>query len=249
MTPRLLAGLPLADAAVGATVMLAPQAAHHAIRVLRRSRGEPIELFDGEGHAVVATIVDAKTGRCEIVARLAPEPPAALAIGLVQGISSAEKMDWTIEKAVELGVDRLVPVQSARGHVRLDEARAARRLEHWQRLAAAACGQCGRSRLPAIDPPLALAAALERLAPAGGPRLVLDPRSDRSLPALLARTDPAPRSIWLACGPESGFGEDETALFARHGWQAVRLGPRVLRTETAAMTAIAIIQGWLGDLR
>jgi 16S rRNA (uracil1498-N3)-methyltransferase len=251
VTPRLyVADLPV-ETGAGTSIVLPPAVAHHAMRVLRRARGDPVELFDGTGRSASAVVVEPRTGRCEIVRPLPDEPAPALSIGLVQCISSAEKMDWTIEKAVELGVDTIVPVQSARGIVRLDDARAARRHQHWQRLIEAACAQCGRNRLPILMAPTPLTAWLATPMPAGSWRLCLDPTAGPSLPAWLAEAHApaAPPALWLACGPEAGFDADEMRRLAQSGWAGVRLGPRVLRTETAAMTAIAIIQGWMGDLR
>ena len=273
MTPRLFAPGALALAIEGTAISLSKEVAHHALRVLRRKAGDPVVLFDGEGRAAQARI--ARSGgrgagadsEVVIEVRLADEPLPDLAIVLGQCISAAEKMDWTIEKAVELGVSAIVPLQSARSIVRLDAARAERRLQHWERLVIAACAQCGRNRLPRVLAPVPFADWVAGPLPALTPmptnkgarsgsepevpptRVHLDPDGDESLPAMLARHDRRPSTIVLACGPEAGFDESEIRLLASSGWQGIRLGPRILRTETAAMTAVAMIQGWLGDLR
>ncbi len=261
MTPRLFVPQALVDAAPGNAFTLPPDIAHHLRRVLRRKPGDAVVLFDGEGRsadALVAADVHAGAAHARhaetrvLVRQLhAREPRPALAIGLAQGISAAEKMDWTIEKAVELGVSEIVPLQCARSVVRLVAARSDSRMLHWQRLIAASCAQCGRNRLPSLAPPTSFEDWIDRLgAPTGDTvRIHLDPHADRSLPAMLSALPAPPSHVVLACGPEGGFEANERQRLQASGWHALRLGPRVLRTETAAMTAVAMIQGWLGDLR
>ncbi|MDW8470173.1 MAG: 16S rRNA (uracil(1498)-N(3))-methyltransferase [Burkholderiales bacterium] len=175
--------------------------------------------------------------------RLHVERESPLAVTLVQAISTGERMDATIEKAVELGVAAIRPVVSARTQGRLDPARAQVKLAHWRRIAIAACEQCGRNRLPPIEPPSSLAESLLRL-PERSLKLLLSPRGERRLRDALV---PGACEIVLACGPEGGFDEAEEALLRSAGFVAVRLGPRVLRTETAAPAALAALNALAGD--
>ena len=195
---------------------------------------------------------DGRVRARDLVARLAGneriEPPPPLALVLAQGISSNDRMDWTIEKAVEVGVQRIVPLQTARAANRaVDE----RRRGHWQRIIASACAQSGRNHLPALDAVRSPDAwlATDPL-PAGdhGVGYILEPTATMSLAEALSQRIPA-RQVRLACGPEAGFDPQETQSFVKAGWQVVGLGPRTLRTETAALIAMAIIQSQWGDLR
>ena len=232
----------------GAEVRLPIDTAHHAIRALRLGVGDPIVLFDGLGGEYEATIsridrdlVVAKTG--PFVDRSAESP---LTLILAQGISSSERMDFTIQKAVELGISTLQPLATERSIVKLTSERAARKSGHWRKLACAACEQCGRNRLPEIADPQKLPDWLGQLPHDGGEdelRLLLAPDSDRGLndlPQQISR-------IVLMVGPEGGLAPSEIAAAQRRGFQSVRLGPRVLRTETAALVALAAIQLRWGD--
>ena len=324
--PQTLADLPLQP--------LDEPAAHHLLRVLRRTVGDELEVFDGQsGRCWRARLASTKPARVELLVELPPEPLPRVQLGLAQCLSTAEKMDWTIEKAVELGVSHIVPLLSARSVVKLDGARAEKRREHWQRLIVAAAMQCGRSRLPTLAPIQPLERWLAALpAPAATERRwVLDPTAQASLAmqamqamqmaqaspgqALPAQADtvfsvahpasgltasvastPAPagtglpggspssaddtlpsvgcasssgtafpagealppsfsgsgsgssHAAWLLCGPESGLSEEEMARAKTHGWQGALLGPRVLRTETAGLVGLAVLQATLGDL-
>ncbi len=234
--------------ATGATLELAARAGQHLVRVLRLERGAPLSVFDGQGREYAATISAIRDGRVQV---LLGEPLTAaaespLAITLAQGVSRGERMDYAIQKATELGVARIVPLLCERSVVKLDAEQAARKLEHWQGVAAAAAEQSGRAVVPAIDLPRRF---LEHLA-AGGPapaacaRLVLAPLAatgPAALPPGLARLE-------LLIGPEGGLAEQELEAAALAGYAALRLGPRVLRTETAAAAAIAVLQARYGDL-
>ena len=164
---------------------------------------------------------------------------------LVQAVSRGERMDWTLQKATELGVRRIQPVLSARSVVRLDEQQGERRLRHWQAVVASACEQCGRSVLPACEAPLEL------------PRYLAGPRARRPAAGVEPRAAPgrsaASRSrrtsVELLIGPEGGLDEAELGAAVRAGFEPVRLGPRVLRTETAGIAALAVLQALAGDLR
>ena len=221
--------------------MLPPASAHHALKVLRLGSGEPVVLFDGSGgelHArldIRARQAVAVDGQWQEVSRESP-----LDIVLVQALASGDKMDWIIQKAVELGANGIVPVEAARSVLRLGGERAGKRLEHWQQVVIAACEQCGRNRLPFVAPVQSLAACLEQAPNAA--RLVLVPGGEP-----LSAVRPVPPVIHLFVGPEGGWNDEELALCLRAGSRAVGLGPRVLRTETAGLAALAALQTKAGD--
>jgi 16S rRNA (uracil1498-N3)-methyltransferase len=231
--------------AAGERLALGADAAVHLTRVLRLKSGAPLAVFDGQGrehaasiHAIAGTRVEVQLGE----ARATPAP-SPLAVTLAQGISRAERMDYAIQKATELGVARIVPLLCERSVVRLDAAQAARKLEHWQGVAIAAAGQCGRADLPEILPAQRLAEHLAAIRGTPGMRLVLDPAAPRGLKDL-----PATRAVEILIGPEGGLADEEISLAGFAGFERVRLGPRVLRTETAAAAAIAALQTLQGDL-
>lgn len=232
---------------VGADIALPPDAAHHAVRVLRLAENDPVTVFDGSGGEYLAVIV--RTGRGEVVVRTTAfvdtERESPLAVALVQGVSSGERMDYTIRKAVELGIAHIVPVFTERSVVKLTGDRADRRTAHWRALVVAACEQCGRNRVPVVEPPLPFERWLGDLpAPdTGAVRLTLSPTGARRLAELPRPAGP----MMLLAGPEGGLTADEAALAQLRGFDAVRLGPRVLRTETAAVAALAAIQALWGD--
>lgn len=230
---------PLAD---GASVTLTATARHHLGSVLRLRDGAEVVLFDGSGHEWPAALVDARRGTASIGTGVERTTESPLAVTLVQGIARGERMDWAIQKAVELGVHRIVPVATERSGVRLDAARAAKRHAHWQGIVVAACEQSGRTRLPAIDAPCALQEAVAQLQ---GLRLVLDPAATVSLAA--APVEPN-AGVTLLVGPEGGFSDSEIGSITDVGGLGVRLGPRVLRTETAGVAALAVLQAAFGDL-
>jgi len=248
MRPRVLVAAAQADATGEPTVrILDARQSHHLVRVLRLAAGTPVECFDGNGARFDARIEHADPKACAIrlLAPIAACTESPLAITLVQGISAAERMDWTVEKAVELGAHAIQPVVCARTQARLDTQRLQRRHEHWARIVEAACMQCGRDRLPGLGAPLAferwLAATDGRTART---RIVLDPRGAVRLASL--RLDPA-QPVDLLVGPEGGFDAAELEAARAAGFQPVRLGPRVLRTETAGLAAIAALQAIAGD--
>jgi len=232
----------------GTDVRLPVDTARHAIRALRLGVGDPIVLFDdlgGEYQASITRIdrdlVVAKTG--PFVDRSAESP---LALILVQGISSSERMDFTIQKAVELGITSVQPLATERSIVKLTSERAARKSGHWRKLAIAACEQCGRNRLPEIADPQKFSDWLGQQphdCDDGELRLLLAPDAERGLNDLPRQVG----RIVLMVGPEGGLSPDEISASQRRGFQSVRLGPRVLRTETAALVALAAIQLRWGD--
>jgi 16S rRNA (uracil1498-N3)-methyltransferase len=233
----------------GARLALAPAAANHLTRVLRMQGGDALSVFDGAGREHRARIASVHGLRVEIEVgeALPPLPESPLAITLAQGVSRGERMDYAIQKATELGVARIVPLLMARSVVRLDARQAAARLEHWRGVAIGACEQCGRATLPLLETPRPLADYLAAVAGSASPgslRLVLLPGAG-SGPAAL----PAPlAAIELLIGPEGGLDPAETALVQAAGYRGLRLGPRILRTETAAAAAIAALQALRGDL-
>jgi 16S rRNA (uracil1498-N3)-methyltransferase len=243
------------DAALesGARVRLEGSAAGHVTRVLRLRVGEALTIFNGRGGEYAASLVESSGGRVtlEVGEHRSIERESPLAITLAQGISRGERMDLVVQKATELGVTELAPLLLERSVVRLDAQQAHRRLNHWHAIAVAACEQCGRNRLPELLAPATLGGFLREsaraAAGAGTPaplRLLLSPGATGDL-GDVARPAGA---VTLLIGPEGGFadGEREAALAA--GFSAVRLGPRVLRTETAAIAALTVLQREFGDL-
>ncbi len=233
---------------VGACVALSESAARHAARVLRLREGDALILFDGRGGEFLARI--ARCGRDEVVAEMQTwrdrECESPLEITLVQALQAGEKMDLTVQKAVELGAQRIVPVASQRSVVRLEGDRARRRVEHWRAVAASACEQCGRNRVPEISELESLRQWLGRPFDHSALRLMLDPRSDNTLQTLVRPTGGL--RVELLIGPEGGFAPEEEAMAVKAGFAGIRLGPRVLRTETAGLAALAAIQCLWGDL-
>jgi 16S rRNA (uracil1498-N3)-methyltransferase len=231
--------------ATEAEVALPEAAAGHVARVLRLRAGDRLMLFDGSGsdfHAEITEIAGPRV-RARILERVEGVRESPLAVTLVQAVSRGERMDWTLQKATELGVQAIQPVLAARGVVRLDEDRGERRLRHWQAVVASACEQCGRSVLPRVAAPLELPRYLEQ--PRGHlRRIMLAP--DGAVP-IVALADGL-TGVELLVGPEGGLDEVELAAAARAGFEAVRLGPRVLRTETAGIAALAVLQALAGDL-
>ncbi len=246
-TPRFFSPQPLS---AGACVDLSESAARHAARVLRMREGDSLTLFDGAGGESAARIV--RVGRDTVAVEVMEwndvECESPIDITLVQALQSGEKMDLTVQKAVELGVRRIVPVTSRRSVVRLEGERAERRVAHWRAVAASACEQCGRNRVPEVSELQSLRQWLAQ--PACGEtviRLLLDPRSTNTLDRLPCPT--ADTRIELLIGAEGGLSPEEMDQAFQAGFAGVRLGPRVLRTETAGLAALAAIQCLWGDFR
>jgi 16S rRNA (uracil1498-N3)-methyltransferase len=229
----------------GGVSLLPEDTAHHAAHVLRLRPGDEVTLFNGRGGEYAGRIcaIDRLRVSVDVLEHRPVERESPLAVTLVQGISSSEKMDFTVQKATELGVAALQPVIAARSVGRLAGERAQLKRAHWRRVAVAACEQCGRNRIPEVLPVLPLAEYC-RAPAAGGARLLLSPQAQLGLRAAAARLDGAAA---LASGPEAGFGADEEALLVAAGFVPVRLGPRVLRTETAALAALAALNLLAGD--
>jgi 16S rRNA (uracil1498-N3)-methyltransferase len=238
--PRFFVDLPLSP---GAKIQLPAVPAHHAARVLRLVKGAEVVLFNGHGGEYPALLEwvdkDLVIARCREWRDIERESP--LDVRLAQGISSGERMDYTLQKAVELGVTAIQPLAMRRSVVKLSSQRAEKRVAHWQGIIMAACEQCGRNRLPPVAPPMDVPQWLAT-APQGM-RLFLSPEAETTLDALPCPSGP----VWLVAGPEGGFEPDEAELIRDFGFVPVRLGPRILRTETAALAAVAAMQMLWGD--
>ncbi len=224
---------------------LPPAAAHHALRVLRLGVGDAVVLFDGEGGEFPGTIAEAGRGvRVRLGERCAVERESPLELALAQALPAGDKMDLVVQKAVELGVARIQPLAAARSVVRLSGERAARRLAHWHQVAASACEQCGRNRVPEIAPILDLRQWLDGLPRDNETvRLLLSPAG-----GLRPRELAGAKRFLLLAGPEGGLSGEETAAARLAGFADLRLGPRILRTETAGPAALAALGALLGDL-
>ncbi len=230
---------------VGMTVSLDDNAFAHAVRVLRLKPNAPLILFNGRGGAFAATLTEIgkRNAAAQITAVLPGEVESSLTIALAQGVSRGDNMDYTVQKAVELGVAVIQPLFTERGGVDLSGERLERKVQHWRGVVIGACEQCGRNQLPELREPLSLAGWLERAAEPGL-RLLLDPVAESGLRGL----EPSSALITLLIGPEGGLSPAEISQAQRAGFSGVRLGPRILRTETAGVAALAALQALWGDL-
>ena len=230
----------------GDEIELPESTARHALRVLRLRIGDPVTLFNGDGRQYPARLTrdEPRTARVRIEDTTSPVRESPLGVVLLQAVARGEKMDWIIQKTIELGVARIVPVVSERSEVRLDVARGEKRLQHWRAVAIAACEQCGRNVIPRIDAPVALSACVAALADLESPaRWMLHPGGNSRI-----RDIPRPAtSVLLAVGPEGGFGEQDLAVLRAASFRELSLGPRILRTETAGVAALAAMQAAWGD--
>lgn len=220
------------------------QAAHYLGRVLRVAPGQTIVLFNGDGFDYVSEVADARKARIELTiqTRLPARPESPLNVTLLQAVSRGERMDYTLQKCTELGASAFQPLWTDRVEVRLRGDKLARKRLHWQGVVVSACEQSGRAIVPDVREPL----GIQELGatPDGVARLVLDPAAERSLAAVTGVT-----SLELVVGPEGGLTDAESSVLERAGAVSVSLGPRVLRTETAAPAALAVLQAVLGDFR
>jgi 16S rRNA (uracil1498-N3)-methyltransferase len=235
-----------APVTAGKRLVVAGSAANHIARVLRLRSGDSLTVFDGSGgefgarveefrkEAVVVSVEEHRT--------LDRESP--LSLTLAQGVSRGERMDWIIQKATELGASRIVPVFTKRSVVRLDDKQAERKLQHWRAIAVSACEQCGRNRLPDLVTPVDFFDVLPATFSPAETRLLLSPTGDLRIDDLKE----VGNGITVLIGPEGGLEDVEHEAAIAAGFKAVRMGPRVLRTETAAIAALTIIQRYFGDL-
>jgi 16S rRNA (uracil1498-N3)-methyltransferase len=234
---------------ISAIIKLSDNAATHATRVLRLNVGDVIKLFNGDGFDYTCELISIKKSEvlAKILAQQEVKNESPLNITLLQGISSGERMDYTIQKAVELGVTAIQPLSTERSVVKLSVERAQKRLEHWQNVVIAACEQCGRAKIPNVAIPISLTAWLGANIHAGSGdaklRILLNPIGAKILSTLPKTT----QNIQLLIGAEGGLSQSEIDLATHHSFQSIVLGPRILRTETAALTAIATMQTLWGD--
>ncbi|ENZ76411.1 MULTISPECIES: 16S rRNA (uracil(1498)-N(3))-methyltransferase [Ralstonia] len=245
--PRFFVDTPLAP---NTTVTLDESVTRH-IHVLRLAAGDDICLFDGSGYEFRARLdaINKRDATASLVDATQPDTEARYAITLAQGIAGGDKMDWLIEKAVELGVNAVAPLQTERGVVRLSGERAVKRVQHWQALVQAACEQCGRARVPVVAPVATLREWLATAKSTDAPRVLLSPRGAQSLTqwAVQSRTRIVGSGIVLLIGPEGGLSPDEEALAESAGFLPLTLGRRILRTESAALVAVSALHAVLGE--
>ncbi|MCG5500109.1 16S rRNA (uracil(1498)-N(3))-methyltransferase [Ectothiorhodospira lacustris] len=247
--PRCYLDQPLA---VGREISLDERAHRHVVQVLRLRTGAPLILFNGEGGEYTATLTQAerRTSAVRIETHASRETRPVLPITLAQGIAKGDRMDYSLQKATELGVSRIQPVITRRTVGGDDDRRLDKRMAHWRGVIISACEQCGRNDIPELLPPAPLAGWLGGYRAGldanrhGGLGLVLDPRATHGLTDI----GDEPASVILLIGPEGGLDENEIGQAIHEGMTPVRLGPRVLRTETAGVAALAVIQALWGDL-
>jgi 16S rRNA (uracil1498-N3)-methyltransferase len=231
--------------APGREITLPEQAGQHLVRVLRLAVGASFVIFDGSGGEFTAEIAAAgKQVRARVLGHDAVERESPLDITLLQGIARGERMDLIVQKATELGVSRIVPVLAERSIVKVDTRQRARKLEHWQAIAISACEQCGRNRVPSIAEPISLGDAIGQLTPATGRALLA---ADGASSLMAFATKAAGRPLALLIGPEGGLADNERQFAFANGFEGCRLGPRILRTETAGLAALATLQAIVGD--
>ena len=243
-TPRLF----LLDDLNKSLIDLNTQQAQYLRRVLRLRSGDSVVLFNGLGderHAVVDTL--ARVGsKVRVTQAAEPLPESPLELSLLQAVAKGEAMDLIVQKATELGVKTISPILTDFGVVRLDDTRAARRVDHWQKIARSACEQCGRHCPPIINPPQGLPEALAN-APSNSIRVTLHPNGPETLHHIALEASAASR-LWILIGPEGGLSRSELGRADDAGFRRVGLGPRILRTETAALAACTLAQALWGDL-
>jgi 16S rRNA (uracil1498-N3)-methyltransferase len=230
--------------AAGRGCSLQGSAANHIMRVLRSREGDALTLFDGRGGEYGARIASFRKDsvQVEVLEHRDVERESTLDLTLAQGISRGERMDWVMQKATELGVTRIVPVITERTMVKLDERQSERKIEHWRAIVIAACEQSGRNRVPDVAAPTAYYEVIRTLDPSAT-RVLLSP-----VGTLRARDLAQPKHIAMLIGPEGGLSENEQEAAIAAGFQQVRMGPRILRTETAAIAALAALQHDFGDI-
>ena len=237
--PRFYVDAPLR---AGSSILLAEDSAHHAVHVLRVRVGEEVTLFNGRGGEFDGRIASIERLKvlCDVLSHRAIERESPLRMALVQGVSSGERMDFTVRKAVELGVAEIHPVLAHASVARPKGERAAARHLHWQKIAISACEQCGRNRIPIVHPLVDAA----RFRGGGGTRILLSPAAELGFSQACKAGG---TEFTIAAGPEAGFNAEEEAAFLDAGFVPARIGPRVLRTETAGLAALAALNALRGD--
>lgn len=234
-----------APLSVGTSLALPETAANHLARVLRLREGDACVLFNGDGHDYDArlTAISKRGVVADIVVARAIDNESPLRVILLQGIARGEKMDLILQKSTELGVAAIIPVMAERTEVKLDAERTEKRVAHWRSVIASACEQSGRARLPSLSAPASLADAARDVG-TGATKLTLDPTGD----VALATVEIASGAVVVAIGPEGGWSPRDRDTLSAAGFTGLRLGPRILRTETAGLAAIAALQSRFGDL-
>lgn len=225
-------------------INLSDTAVHHLLTVLRMKEGDQLILFNGHGEAwkVQITHLIKKHGQIEFLEKIDDPRESPLHIHLAQAVSKGERMDFVMQKATELGVSEITPVLTERTNVKIDAQRWEKKFQHWKAIMANACEQCGRSTLPTLNPVVDLSTYFSHLKE--DLRLILSPYATQALKVL-----PTPKDVTLLIGPEGGLSEAEVRLaLDQYHFEAIKLGPRVLRTETAALTALSLIQFQWGDI-
>lgn len=233
-----------ASLALNQTIDLDETAKNHLVRVLRMNTHDSFKVFNGQGQEFLAELVieSKKSAKAKIVELLREEAPCQLSLHLGQVISKGERMDFTIQKATELGIHTITPLWSERCDVRLKGERLEKKQQHWQRVAISACEQSGRNFVPSIQLAMNLEEWLRQTQ--ADKKLLLHPHNQQPLDA-----ESQPQSIALLVGPEGGFSDLEVNLSHQQGFEGLILGPRILRTETAALSALSVIQYVWGDFR
>lgn len=225
-------------------VTLTDDATNHVANVLRAKKGQAVVLFNGDGNEYSAQLIEVTKRKVvvQIDSKISISIESPLSIHLGQGISRGDKMEWVIQKSIELGVTEITPLITERCGVKLSKERWSKKHEQWQKLAIAACEQCGRNVLPVLHPPTVFTDWINLST--NQVRLTLHPRAEKAFRHVTVPTSGAR----LLIGPEGGFSENEIYQTEQNGFQTIQLGPRVLRTETAAVAAIAALQAIHGDL-
>jgi 16S rRNA (uracil1498-N3)-methyltransferase len=242
--PRFYCPVQLPDAGI---FELPAEAAHHAIRVLRLRIGDKVQVFDGAGNACDASIrqISGKHVDLDILQACPTLAQPPLRIVLAQAMSSSDKMDWVVQKATELGAYEIQTVQTQRSVARLTQERAEKRTEHWRGVVISACEQSGRNDLMVVHPPRDFSHWLADIRTTAGSKFILLPDGTSSLSA----QTPPQGSVTILVGPEGGFSADEILMAKQAGFISVLLGPRILRTETAALASIIAVQLQWGEFR
>lgn len=227
------------------TLPLDKRAAHHLTTVLRANTGDSVVLFNGDGSEYQARLqIKGKSASATIAQQLRFEYPPLLSITFIQAVSRGDRMDWSIQKAVELGASQIIPIYCERSIRSLDKTRTHKKMQHWQGIVTSACEQSERCRLPKLHQPIALSEYLNH-SDSSLPGFILDPKAAISLHSSLQAAD----TVTIFNGPEGGFTDAEIAAAQSSGFKPVHIGPRILRTETAGIVALAVIQSAIGDLK
>ncbi len=230
----------------GGTVTLGEREYHHSIKVLRLRTGDAITLFNGDGFDYLAVLTVLKREASALIqSKREGVKESPLKVTLVQGISRGERMDFVLQKSVELGVDRIQPVLTARTVVKLDSKRRENRMNHWRSIMISACEQSGRSVVPELAAPVNLSEYLQQINGSDTVKLVLSPTGEQSISQC---AELAGLQVDVLIGPEGGLSDTEIEVAQKSGFIPVRMGPRVLRTETAALVALSVLQDRFGDL-